>query len=87
MAFSVLYIWESTFEALTQAGFRCFATICMDVVFQTGPKNIQPRLFDTQLEELLPALDIQGPVDLSDTRDGRPIVASTRTIIRARFAA
>ena len=70
------YIWDPTFEALTQAGFRVLRYDLYGRGFSDRPeKTYNLDLFDTQLEELLPALDIQGPVDLVGLSMGGPIVA------------
>ncbi|HEX7542060.1 MAG TPA: alpha/beta fold hydrolase [Anaerolineales bacterium] len=71
------YIWDPTFEALTQAGFRVLRYDLYGRGFSDRPeKNYDLDLFVTQLEELLPALNIQGPVDLVGLSMGGPIVAS-----------
>ena len=70
------YIWDPTFEALTQAGFRVLRYDLYGRGFSDRPKKTYNLdLFDTQLEELLPALNIQGPVDLVGLSMGGPIVA------------
>jgi pimeloyl-ACP methyl ester carboxylesterase len=71
------YIWDPTFEALTQAGFRVLRYDLYGRGFSDRPeKNYNLDLFVTQLEELLPALNIQDPVDLVGLSMGGPIVAS-----------
>jgi len=71
------YIWDPTFKALTQAGFRVLRYDLYGRGFSDRPeKNYDLDLFVTQLEELLPALNIQGPVDLVGLSMGGPIVAS-----------
>lgn len=70
------YIWDPTFEALTQAGFRVLRYDLYGRGFSDRPEgNYNLDLFVTQLEELLPALKIQGPVDLGGLSMGGPIVA------------
>jgi len=70
------YIWDPTFEALTQAGFRVLRYDLYGRGFSDRPeKTYNLDLFNTQLEELLPALNIQGPVDLVGLSMGGPIVA------------
>jgi pimeloyl-ACP methyl ester carboxylesterase len=71
------YIWDPTFEALTQAGYRVLRYDLYGRGFSDRPeKTYDLDLFITQLEELLPALNIQGPVDLAGLSMGGPIVAS-----------
>jgi pimeloyl-ACP methyl ester carboxylesterase len=71
------YIWDPTFEALTQAGFRVLRYDLYGRGFSDRPEtNYDLDLFVTQLEDLLPALNIQGPVDLVGLSMGGPIVAS-----------
>jgi len=71
------YIWDPTFEALTQAGFRVLRYDLYGRGFSDRPeKTYDLDLFVAQLEELLPALDIQSPVDLVGLSMGGPIVAS-----------
>jgi pimeloyl-ACP methyl ester carboxylesterase len=70
------YIWDPTFEALTQAGFRVLRYDLYGRGFSDRPeKTYNLDIFVTQLEELFPALDIQGPVDLVGLSMGGPIVA------------
>jgi len=70
------YIWDPTFEALTQAGFRVLRYDLYGRGFSDRPEvTYNLELFVTQLEELLPALNIQGPVDLVGLSMGGPIVA------------
>jgi len=71
------YIWDPTFKALTQAGFRVLRYDLYGRGYSDRPAaNYDLNLFVTQLEDLLPALDIQGPVDLVGLSMGGPIVAS-----------
>ena len=71
------YIWDPTFEALTQAGFRVLRYDLYGRGFSDRPEEtFDLALFVTQLEELLPTLDIQSPVDLVGLSMGGPIVAS-----------
>lgn len=70
------YIWDPTFEALTQAGFRVLRYDLYGRGFSDRPeKTYNLDIFVAQLEELLPALNIQGPVDLVGLSMGGPIVA------------
>lgn len=70
------YIWDPTYAALTQAGFRVLRYDLYGRGFSDRPvENYNLDLFDRQLEELLPALHIQGPVDLVGLSMGGPIVA------------
>jgi len=70
------YIWDPTFEALSQAGFRVLRYDLYGRGFSDRPEiTYNLELFVTQLEELLPALNIQGPVDLVGLSMGGPIVA------------
>jgi pimeloyl-ACP methyl ester carboxylesterase len=70
------YIWDPTFEALTQAGFRVLRYDLYGRGFSDRPeKTYNLDIFVNQLEELLPALNIQGPVDLVGLSMGGPIVA------------
>ena len=71
------YIWDPTFAALTQAGFRVLRYDLYGRGFSDRPeKDYNLDLYDSQLEELLPALNIQGPVDLVGLSMGGLIVAS-----------
>jgi len=71
------YIWDPTFAALTQAGFRVLRYDLYGRGFSDRPEiNYNLDLYNSQLEELLPALNIQGPVDLVGLSMGGPIVAS-----------
>ena len=71
------YIWDRTFAALTQAGFRVLRYDLYGRGFSDRPeKDYNLDLYDSQLEELLPALNIQGPIDLVGLSMGGPIVAS-----------
>ena len=70
------YIWDPIFEALTQAGFRVLRYDLYGRGFSDRPDaTYNLDLFVNQLEELLPALDIRGPVDLVGLSMGGPIVA------------
>lgn len=70
------YIWDPTFEALTQAGFRVLRYDLYGRGFSDRPDvNYNLDLFSSQLEELLPALHVRGPVDLVGLSMGGPIVA------------
>ena len=71
------YIWDQTFAALTQAGFRVLRYDLYGRGFSDRPeKDYNLDLYDAQLEGLLSALNIQGPVDLVGLSMGGPIVAS-----------
>lgn len=71
------YIWDPTFDALTRAGFRVLRYDLYGRGFSDRPEtNYDLKLFVTQLEDLLPALNIQGPVDLVGLSMGGPIVAA-----------
>jgi pimeloyl-ACP methyl ester carboxylesterase len=70
------YIWDPTFEALTQAGFQVLRYDLYGRGFSDRPETTYDLdIFVTQLEELLHALNIQGPVDLVGLSMGGPIVA------------
>lgn len=70
------YIWDPTFEGLTQAGFRVLRYDLYGRGFSDRPeKNYNLDLFNAQLDELLPALKIERPVDLVGLSMGGPIVA------------
>jgi pimeloyl-ACP methyl ester carboxylesterase len=70
------YIWDPTFAALTQAGFRVLRYDLYGRGFSDRPVgNYNLDLFDTQLEELLTTLNIHNPVDLVGLSMGGPIAA------------
>jgi len=73
------YIWDPTFDALIQAGFRVLRYDLFGRGFSDRPGTTYDLdLFEVQLEELLPALNIQGPIVL--------VGHSLGGLIGARFA-
>ncbi len=68
------YIWDPTFAALTEAGFRVLRYDLFGRGFSDRPRttyNID--LFDSQLRELLTTLGITSPVNLIGLSMGGPI--------------
>lgn len=59
------YIWDSTFNALTEAGFRVLRYDLYGRGYSDMPDVVYDRdLFDRQLSNLISTLDIDRPVDL-----------------------
>ncbi|SHJ41697.1 Pimeloyl-ACP methyl ester carboxylesterase [Desulfatibacillum alkenivorans DSM 16219] len=76
-----MFIWERTVPALTDAGFRVLTYDLYGRGYSDRPDvKYNEELFDSQLEELLEALDIQEPVNLLGLSMGGAIV----TIFTAR---
>jgi len=70
------YIWESTFSALGEAGFRTIRYDLYGRGFSDRPQVLyNHRLFEVQLTELLDALDVSGPVSLAGLSMGGVISA------------
>jgi pimeloyl-ACP methyl ester carboxylesterase len=68
------YIWDPTFDALTDAGFRVLRYDLYGRGFSDRPKaTYDEELFDRQLFELLEALKIDNPSDLIGLSMGGPI--------------
>ncbi len=71
------YIWDPTFEALVRAGFRVLRYDLYGRGWSDRPDAIyNADLFDGQLEQLLDALAITGPVDVVGLSMGGPISAA-----------
>ena len=71
------YIWDPTFSALTQAGFRVLRYDLYGRGFSDRPAvRYDADLYDQQLSGLLDTLKITGPVDLAGLSMGGPIVAT-----------
>lgn len=69
------YIWDSTFDALTAAGFRALRYDLYGRGWSDRPGvHYNPELFDQQLEQLLGALNIGKPVNIVGVSMGGPIV-------------
>jgi len=75
--FSVPYfIWDPTFDALVQAGFRVLRYDLYGRGFSDRPDTAYDQdLFDRQLQNLLAALGVKGPVDLVGLSMGGAIAA------------
>ncbi len=73
--FSVpLYVWEPTASALEEAGYRVLSYDLYGRGYSARPvAEYDLDLFDTQLEELLAALDIEGPFTLAGLSLGGPV--------------
>lgn len=71
------YIWDSTFTALAQAGFRVIRYDLYGRGFSARPKVVYDRaLFVGQLAELLDSLRITQPVDIIGLSLGGAITAA-----------
>jgi len=69
------FIWDPTFAALVDAGFRVLRYDLFGRGTSDRPnKTYGPELYDRQLLDLLGALDIKQPVDLIGLSMGGPIV-------------
>src|SRR5258708_5112381 len=69
------YIWDPTFAALTQGGFRVLRYDLYGRGFSDRPAiRYDADLYVRQLRELLGALKIDGPVDLIGVSMGGPVV-------------
>lgn len=70
------YLWDPTFRALTEAGFRVLRYDLFGRGFSDRPDvTYDGELYRRQLVELLDALQIRGKVDLMGSSMGGPIVA------------
>jgi pimeloyl-ACP methyl ester carboxylesterase len=71
------YIWDPTFEALTEAGFRVLRYDLYGRGYSDRPDTIyDDDLYDRQLLGLLSGLGIEGPVDLVGLSMGGPIAVT-----------
>jgi len=71
------YIWDPTFAALVEAGFRVLRYDLFGRGTSDRPSTTYgPDLYDRQLLDLLGALDIDLPVDLVGLSMGGPIVTT-----------
>jgi len=71
------YIWDPTFEALTQAGFRVLRYDLYGRGYSDRPDvTYDADLYDRQLSALLDGLGIEGPVELVGLSMGGPIVVT-----------
>ncbi len=71
------YIWDPTFEALTQAGLRVLRYDLFGRGFSDRPRvDYGINLYVRQLSELLEALEIDAPVNLVGLSMGGPVTAS-----------
>lgn len=71
------YVWDPTFEALTEAGFRVLRYDLYGRGYSDRPEvEYDLDLFTGQLRDLLTALDLGEPVTLVGLSFGGPIVAS-----------
>lgn len=71
------YIWDPTFEGLTQAGLRVLRYDLFGRGFSDRPRSDYGiELYVRQLRELLGALEIAGPVALIGLSMGGPITAT-----------
>lgn len=70
------YVWDATFFALGEAGFRCLRYDLYGRGYSDRPRTpYDHRLFQVQLSELLDALAISGPVVLAGVSMGGVISA------------
>lgn len=68
------YIWDPTFAALAEAGFRALRYDLYGRGFSDRPDaEYNADLYDRQLRELLDALDIRAPADVVGLSMGGPI--------------
>jgi pimeloyl-ACP methyl ester carboxylesterase len=76
--FSVpFYIWDPTFEALVESGFRVIRYDLYGHGFSDRPDVAYDRaLFVGQLSELLDSLQVRGPVDVAGVSMGGAITAA-----------
>lgn len=71
------YLWDPTFAALTQAGYRVLRYDLFGRGLSDRPTAMYDAdLFDRQLADLLDALKITGRVDLIGASMGGPIIAT-----------
>jgi pimeloyl-ACP methyl ester carboxylesterase len=71
------FVWDPTFDALLAKGFRVLRYDLYGRGFSDRPDVPHDRkLYVEQLDELLAALGIEGPVDLVGLSMGGPVVAS-----------
>lgn len=60
-----MFVWDHAIEPLAQAGFRVVRYDLYGRGYSDRPEVVyRPELFDRQLEEVLSALDLRGPVHL-----------------------
>jgi pimeloyl-ACP methyl ester carboxylesterase len=79
------YIWDSTFTALSAAGFRTIRYDLLGRGWSDRPDAAYDgALYDVQLDELLDALAISGPVDLVGLSFGGFVTAHYVAAHRAR---
>lgn len=70
------YIWDPTFTALKEAGFRVLRYDLFGRGYSDRPKaTYNEAFYEQQLFDLLQALDISDPVDLVSISMGGPIAA------------
>jgi len=70
------YVWDQTYSALVDAGFRVLRYDLYGRGFSDRPEvHYDLTLYITQLEQLLIALDITDPVSLVGLSYGGPIIA------------
>ena len=68
------YIWDPTFAALVEAGFRVLRFDLYGRGFSDRPDTeYNADLYDRQLSSLLHALDIRAPVDVAGLSMGGPV--------------
>ena len=71
------YVWDPTFDALVDAGFRVLRFDLYGRGYSDRPNlEYSLDLFTEQLEELLVALDIEEPVSLVGLSFGGPVVTA-----------
>ena len=70
------YIWDPTFKALTEQGFRVVRFDLFGRGYSDRPDAVYDgELFTQQIADLLSALKIDGPVDIVGLSMGGPIVS------------
>ncbi len=70
------YVWEPTYTALDEAGFRVLSYDLYGRGYSDRPDLVYDiDLFQNQLEDLLTALDVNSPVNLVGLSMGAPIAA------------
>lgn len=71
------FIWEPTFRALTEAGYRVLRYDLFGRGYSDRPKTVYNLdLFANQLRDLLDALNIKEPINLFGLSMGGPITAT-----------
>jgi pimeloyl-ACP methyl ester carboxylesterase len=71
------FVWDPTFDALFSQGFRVLRYDLYGRGYSDRPDAAYDRkLYVEQLDELLSALDVEGPVDLVGLSMGGPVIAS-----------